>query len=90
MRLFRRNRELVAWTLWEKQLARNFGLRQIHRELKRPKLQPYLPPVRRSWEERVLTIAAWIGAGGFAWLLMALVSFALAVDEGMALWPFGG
>jgi hypothetical protein len=66
----RRQRPLVAWTPWERQVARSFEYRQIHRDLKRPRVEPYSPPrYRRSWTERVLTVAAWIGGGAFAWLV---------------------
>jgi hypothetical protein len=93
MSLFGRNRDLVAWTIWEKQLARSFGLTQIHRELKRPKVKPYSPPQRNwkvLWRERAWIAFAIGGAMMFTWLAMALVSYVLAVDEHMALWPFGG
>jgi hypothetical protein len=88
-----RQRPLVAWTPWEQQLARNFEYRQIYRETKRPKVEPYSPPPRNwkvLWRERLWIALAIGGAMMFTWLLMALVSFALAVDEGLALWPFGG
>jgi hypothetical protein len=87
----RRQRPLVAWTQWEKQVARNFEYRQIHRETKRPKIEPYSPPYRKTnWIDLAWSFAGFFGFIVFAWLALALVVAVLRFDDRMALWPFGG
>jgi hypothetical protein len=87
----RRQRPLVAWTQWEKQVARNFEYRQLNRELRRPTVEPYSPPYREAnWISAAWNIAGFCGFIVFAWFALALIVAVLRFDDRMALWPFGG
>jgi hypothetical protein len=91
MSLLGRQRPLVAWTQWEQQMARNFEYRQLHKEIKKPRVEPYSPPrSKMSWKDLAWNFAGFFGFIVFSWLALALVVAVLRFDDRMALWPFGG